>query len=124
MTQPSWIGYELNDRYKIEDLLGSGGMSAVYRANDPNLRRIVAIKLIHSHLSKDPDFIRRFEDEAASVAQLRHSNIIQMFDFDHDNDTYYMVMEYIPGEALQQRLKRLNDESRKLSLEETGQRHA
>jgi serine/threonine-protein kinase len=119
MTQPSWLGYELNDRYKIEELLGSGGMSAVYRANDPNLRRIVAVKLIHTHLSKDPDFIRRFEDEAASVAQLRHPNIIQMFDFDHDGETYYMIMEYVPGESLQQRLKRFNDEERKLTLEET-----
>ncbi|NJN44628.1 MAG: serine/threonine protein kinase [Anaerolineae bacterium] len=118
MSQPSWIGHALNNRYKIEEELGAGGMSAVYKANDPNLKRIVAIKLIHPHLSKDPEFVRRFEAEAAAVAQLRHSNIIQVYDFNHDGDTYYMVLEFVPGETLQARLKRLVGDKRKLSIEE------
>lgn len=118
MTPPSWIGYALNQRYKIEQELGAGGMSAVYKALDPNLKRIVAIKLVHPHLSRDPEFVRRFETEAAAVAQLRHPNIIQVFDFNHDGDTYYMVMEFVPGETLQARLKRINQANRKLSLEE------
>jgi len=118
MSQPSWIGHALNNRYKIEDELGAGGMSAVYKANDPNLKRVVAIKLIHPHLSKDPEFVRRFEAEAAAVAQLRHPNIIQVFDFNHDGDTYYMVLEFVPGETLQARLKRLVGDNRKLSIEE------
>jgi serine/threonine protein kinase/formylglycine-generating enzyme required for sulfatase activity len=108
MNRPSWIGYTLGGRYSIEALLGQGGMSAVYRAYDPNLRRPVAIKLIHSHLSADPEFIGRFEAEAAAVAQLRHPNIVQVFDFNHDADVYYMVMEYLPGESLQDRLKALS----------------
>ncbi|HUF36970.1 MAG TPA: protein kinase [Anaerolineales bacterium] len=118
MAQPTWIGYKLNDRYLIEQELGSGGMSAVYKAQDPNLKRIVAIKLIHSHLSRNPDFVRRFETEASSVAQLRHPNIVQVYDFNHDGDTYYMVLEFVPGESLQERLKRLNDVGRKLSANE------
>jgi branched-chain amino acid transport system substrate-binding protein len=118
MSQPSWIGYELNDRYKIEELLGHGGMSAVFKASDPNLKRIVAAKLIHPHLSKDPEFVRRFEAEAAAVAQLRHPSIIQVYDFNNDGDTYYMVLEFVPGETLQSRLQRLNNANRKLSLEE------
>ena len=118
MSQPSWIGHALNNRYKIEDELGAGGMSAVYKASDPNLKRVVAIKLIHPHLSKDPEFVRRFEAEAAAVAQLRHPNIIQVFDFNHDGDTYYMVLEFVPGETLQARLKRLVGANRKLSIEE------
>ena len=118
MNQPSWIGYSLNQRYKIEQELGAGGMSAVYKATDPNLKRVVAVKLVHPHLSKDPEFVRRFETEAAAVAQLRHPNIIQVFDFNHDGDTYYMVLEFVPGETLQARLKRINQASRKLSLEE------
>ncbi|MBL6965237.1 MAG: serine/threonine protein kinase, partial [Anaerolineales bacterium] len=61
MSEPSWIGRKLSDRYEIEDLLGAGGMSSVFRANDPNLRRAVAIKLIHPHLSSDPQFVSRFE---------------------------------------------------------------
>jgi serine/threonine protein kinase len=54
MNQPTWIGRTLSGRYKIEALLGQGGMSAVYKAMDPNLKRVVAIKLIHPHLSSDP----------------------------------------------------------------------
>ncbi len=118
MTQPSWIGYKLNNRYEIEQELGSGGMSAVYKANDPNLKRVVAIKLIHPHLSKDTEFVRRFEIEAAAVAQLRHPNIVQVYDFDHDGDTYYMVLEFVPGETLQQRLQRLNNQGRKFTIDE------
>jgi serine/threonine-protein kinase len=94
-------------------------MSTVYRATDPNLRRIVAIKLIHPHLSSDPQFVRRFEQEAAAVAQLRHPNIIQVYDFNHDDGLYYMVLEYVPGETLETRLTRLNQANQRFSLDET-----
>src|SRR5271157_5962699 len=114
----SWIGETLKNRYRIEELLGQGGMSAVYKANDPNLRRVVAVKLIHSHLSSDPSFISRFEEEAAIVAQLRHENIVQVFDFDQDEQTYYMVLEYIVGETLGERLRRLNAQNRRMDLTE------
>ena len=118
MSQPSWIGYHLGGRYIIEELLGQGGMSTVYRATDPNLRRPVAVKLIHPHLSSNAEFVRRFEEEAAAVAQLNHPNIIKVFDFNHDGDTYYMVLEYVPGETLQDRLKRLNEAGRRMPLSE------
>ena len=118
MNQPSWIGRTLSDRYKIEDLLGQGGMSAVYKASDPNLKRVVAVKLIHSHLSSDPSFVTRFEGEAAAVASLRHQNIVQVYDFNNDDGVYYMVLEFIPGETLQDRLKRLEESDRQLSLED------
>jgi hypothetical protein len=88
MTQPSWIGQTLGRRYKVEALLGQGGMSAVYKATDPNLRRQVAIKLIHPHLATTPEFVSRFEEEAAAVAQLRHPNIIQVYDFSHAERAY------------------------------------
>lgn len=116
MSQPSWIGYTLGGRYKIEETLGQGGMSAVYKAADPNLRRIVAIKMIHPHLSSDPGFVLRFEEEAAAVAQLRHPNIIQVYDFNHEGETYYMVLEFIPGETLQTRLKRMSQAERQFEL--------
>ena len=112
----SWIGRTLNGRYHIEELLGQGGMSAVYRATDPNLQRVVAVKIIHSHLSDSPDFMRRFEAEAAAVARMRHNNIIQVYDFDHENNTYFIVFEYIPGETLQAWLSRLNNEKRLLPI--------
>jgi serine/threonine protein kinase len=110
------VGTTLGNRYVIEELLGQGGMSAVYKASDPNLKRVVAVKVIHSHLSSDPDFVKRFEEEAAAVAQLRHPGIVQVHDFNRDSDTYYMVLEFVPGETLQDHLKRLNKSGRKLSV--------
>jgi serine/threonine protein kinase len=108
MVASHWVGKTLGERYRIERLLGQGGMSAVYKAVDPNLRREVAVKIIHSYLSDNPEFVRRFEEEAAAVAQLRHPNIVQVYDFNHDQGTYYMVMEFVAGETLQERLRRLN----------------
>jgi serine/threonine-protein kinase len=94
-------------------------MSSVYRAIDPNLRRTVAVKIIHPHLSDNEEFLRRFEEEAAAVAQLRHPSIIQVYDFNHDDGIYYMVMEYLAGETLLTRLRRLNDAGRRLPYMET-----
>jgi len=118
MEQPSWIKQTLSGRYRIEALLGQGGMSAVYKASDPNLKRVVAIKLIHPHLATDSNFIIRFEDEASAVAKLRHPNIVQVFDFNTDGDVHYMVLEFIPGETLQDRLRRLNKAGRSLAIED------
>jgi hypothetical protein len=116
MAKSAWIGKKLSGRYQIEELLGQGGMSAVYKATDPNLKRVVAVKLIHSHLSNDPDFVKRFEEEAAAVAQLRHPGIIQVYDFNSDDDSYYMILEFVPGETIQDHMKRLNAGGRKLSV--------
>lgn len=118
MEQSTWIGRSLNGRYKIDALLGQGGMSAVYKATDPNLKRVVAIKLIHPHLSTDSDFVYRFKKEAAAVAALRHQNIIQVFDFNTDNDVNYMVLEFVPGETLQDRLKHLKSSNAKMPVDQ------
>ena len=116
MVDTGWTGQTLGDRYQIQELLGEGGMSAVYKAYDPNLRRVVAVKLIHSHLSRDPKFVRRFEEEAAAVAKLRHENIIQIFDFNNEGSTYYIVFEFVPGESLRERMVRLNESNRVISV--------
>jgi serine/threonine-protein kinase len=91
-------------------------MSTVYKAQDPNLQRVVAIKLIHPHLSNDPKFTSRFEEEARAVARLRHPNIVQVYDFNHDGDLYYMVQEFVPGETLQSTLRRLNKSGERMPL--------
>lgn len=116
---PGWVGQTLSNRYKIESILGRGGMSSVYRAHDPNLNRKVAVKIIHQHLSENAEFIQRFEQEAALIAQLRHPNIIQVHDFNHDGKTYYMVMEYIAGETLSHRLEALKNAGMRLPLPDT-----
>ena len=118
MSQPGWIGISLSGRYIIEEMLGQGGMSAVYKATDPNLKRVVAIKMIHPHLSNNADFVRRFEEEAAAVAQLRHPAIIQVYDFNRADAVYYMVLEFVPGETLQERLRRLNSAGERLAITE------
>lgn len=116
---PGWVGRTLGNRYKIEAILGRGGMSSVYRAHDPNLNRKVAIKIIHQHLTDNAEFIKRFEQEAALIGQLRHPNIIQVHDFNHEGNVYYMVMEYIPGETLSQRLEALKSAGIRLPLVDT-----
>lgn len=118
MSSTDIVGKTLGGRYKIQSLIGQGGMAAVYKAHDPNLHRSVAIKVIHPHLSDNPEFFRRFEEEATAVAQLRHPNIVQVYDFAHDEGMYYMVMEFVMGETLQTRLKRLNESKRLLSIQE------
>ncbi|NLF10271.1 MAG: serine/threonine protein kinase [Anaerolineaceae bacterium] len=116
MERSGLIGQTLNGRYKIEELLGQGGMSAVYKAFDPNLKRMVAVKVIHSHLAGDARFRSRFESEATAVAALRHSNIVQVYDFSNDDDLYYMVQEFVPGETLQDHLRRLNEGGRSMPV--------
>ncbi len=118
MPQSPWIGRLISGRYQIEELLGQGGMSAVYKATDPNLKRAVAIKLIHAHLAGDKQFIQRFDEEAAAVASLRHPNIVQVHDYNSDDGTYYMVLEFVPGETLQDRLQRLGTQGRNLAIDE------
>ena len=117
--EPSWIGQQLGGRYEVEELIDRGGMSSVYRATDPNLKRKVAIKIIHPHLTDSPEFIQRFEQEAASIAQLRHNNIVQVHDFNQDSNTYYMVMEYVAGESLADKLRSLNQAQMRLPIKDS-----
>ncbi len=121
MSNARWIGTTLKGRYRIDALLGQGGMSAVFKATDPNLKRAVAIKLIHPHLADNREFLARFEEEAAAVARLRHPNIVQVYDFDHDGDVVYMVLEFVAGETLGQRMQRLAATGRQMPIAEAVQ---
>ena len=116
---PSWVGRTIGNRYQIESILGRGGMSSVYKAHDPNLKRTVAIKIIHQHLTDNPEFLARFEREASVIAQLRHNNIVQVHDFNHDGDTYFMVMEYVPGDTLSKKLEALKQARMRMPLPDT-----
>ncbi len=107
-------------RYRVVARLGRGGMAEVYKAYQPSLDRYVAIKVLHSHLGDDKDFIGRFEREALAVGKLRHSNIVQALDFDHMGETYFMAMEFIDGPALKDELKARKTNHNPFTLQETA----
>jgi serine/threonine protein kinase len=92
-------GELISDRYRIEDRLGSGGMSSVFRATDTILERTVAVKILAEHLSDDERFVARFRREALAVAKLVHPNIVQVYDTGIDSDRHYIVMEYVKGKS-------------------------
>ena len=103
---PDVIGQTIAERYEVEELVGSGGMSSVYRAHDRLLERNVALKILHPQYSGDGDFVERFKREARSVAQLSHPNIVTVIDRGEDADRQYIVFEYIDGENLKELLVR------------------
>jgi len=87
-------------RYEVIERAGAGGMAEVYRARDELLGREVAVKVLSERFSQDRAFVERFRREAQAVANLNHPNIVSLYDFGSDNSTYYIVMEYIDGRAL------------------------
>jgi serine/threonine protein kinase len=92
--------------YRIEALIGAGGMGEVYRARDTRLDRIVAIKILPPHLRQSPELQARFEREARMISQLAHPNICTLHDVGREGDTAFLVMEYVDGESLAARLER------------------
>lgn len=90
----------LNNRYKLLQRAGSGGMSTVYKGQDLMLGRIVAIKILHQGLTNDVEFLNQFQQEAHAAANLAHPNIVTVHDIGQDDRRYYIVMEYIEGWTL------------------------
>jgi serine/threonine protein kinase len=101
-------------RYEIKAELGRGGMATVYRAHDPRFKRDVAIKVLPAQFLNEPSFRARFEREAHAIAAIEHPGIVPVYDFGEENDLPYLVMRYMSGGSLCDRLKK-----RSLSLAET-----
>jgi serine/threonine-protein kinase len=101
------IGTLISDRFRLDEKIGAGGMSTVYRAFDPTLERWVAIKLMHRDISTDPDQLERFRREARAVARLNHPHIVTVIDAGEDEGAPYIVFEYVEGETLKERIRRL-----------------
>jgi pSer/pThr/pTyr-binding forkhead associated (FHA) protein len=97
-------GTVVDGRYRIDAKIGSGGLSAVYRALDVRYNRFVALKVLVPHLAYDLEFVRRFEQESAATQRLNHPNILKVYDRSRSEDVTYLVMEYVGGGSLQDRL--------------------
>lgn len=106
---------QINDRYRIDDTLGKGGMAVVYKARDLTLERNVAIKVLRQKYSTDPAFREHFQQEAKAAANLSHPNIVTIHDFGYDSERLFIVMEYVPGSDI----KQLKDKVEHLDLQDT-----
>ena len=95
----------LDGRYALEALVGSGGMADVYRAKDQLLERTVAVKILHQQYENDTEFITRFQREAKAAARITHPNIVNVYDVGVAEGRHYIVMEYVPGRTLKERIK-------------------
>lgn len=101
------VGTRLNGRYRLDAQIGAGGMSTVYRAFDTTLERQVAVKLMHREIASDSDQLERFRREARSVAQLSHPHIVGVIDAGEEDGRPYIVLEYVEGETLKDRIRRM-----------------
>jgi tRNA A-37 threonylcarbamoyl transferase component Bud32 len=101
------LGTSLNGRYRLEARIAAGGMSTVYRAFDETLERQVAVKLMNREVASDSDQLERFRREARAVAQLSHPHIVGVIDAGEDDGRPYIVLEYVEGETLKERIRRL-----------------
>ncbi|HLX56905.1 MAG TPA: serine/threonine-protein kinase, partial [Ktedonobacteraceae bacterium] len=98
------IGKSLG-QFIIRERIGSGGMATVFKAFQPNLERFVAVKVLPAYHARDPIFLKRFTQEARSVAKLQHAHIVPIHEFGNENDITFIVMEYVDGGTLKDRLK-------------------
>ncbi len=105
----------LAESFTIIETIGRGGMATVYKANQRNLNRLVALKVVHPNLIHDIEFLNRFHREAQLAASLNHPNIVKIYDVGAINGIHFISMEYLEGEDLQTHIKRLG----KLSVDET-----
>ena len=97
--------------YNLLHIVGKGGMGEVYQATQLSLQRTVAVKLLKGELAKDPQFVNRFEKEGAALATLRHPSIVSIVDRGNAGDTYYLVMEFVDGPSLREKMREPDFES-------------
>jgi eukaryotic-like serine/threonine-protein kinase len=100
------LGEVIANRYELVELVGTGGMSSVYKAHDGLLERNVALKILHPHYGEDDEYVERFRREARMVAQMSHPNIVTVIDRGEDDGQQYIVFELVDGENLKQLVER------------------
>src|SRR5262249_60959873 len=104
--RPLLVGDVLAERYEIEELAGSGGMSTVFRARDRVLERTVAVKVLHQRYNDEDEYVERFRREARLAAGLSHHNIVTVIDRGEHDDRQYIVFEYVDGDNLKELVDR------------------
>ena len=95
----------LDQRYELQEKIGGGGMADVYKAMDLVLGRTVAVKILHEQFKSDEEFITKFQREAQAAARLSHPHIVNIYDVGQSEGDHYIVMEYVPGTTLKERIK-------------------
>ena len=106
VSRPPQPGDLIADRYELEEVVGTGGMSTVFCARDVQLDRRIAIKILHERFADDPEYLERFRREARAVARLSHPNIVTVIDRGVDDGRQYIVFEYVEGENLKELVQR------------------
>jgi serine/threonine-protein kinase len=96
------LGDVIGGRYTVDEVIGTGGMSTVYKARDRQLERVVALKVLHPHFGEDTEHVARFRHEARAVAQLSHPNVVTVIDRGQSDGRQFIVFEYVEGESLKQ----------------------
>ncbi|MCA9948880.1 MAG: protein kinase [Anaerolineales bacterium] len=110
---------QLVEHYRIEEIIGEGGMGTVYRANDVNLARPVAMKVMHRQFAAQTQFQQRFQQEAQAAARLDHPSIVKVYHFGREQGLLYIVMEMVPGLSLGAYIKQLAQRNQIVRLDET-----
>src|SRR5499427_9767867 len=100
------IGNLIGNNYKITEKIGEGGMGSVYKGVDVMLEREVAIKVLRPELARQPDIVERFRSEAVTLAKLNHPNIATLFSFLRQGEDFFMVMEFVRGQTLDNLIRR------------------
>src|SRR3954464_8811853 len=95
----------IDERYRVLNRIGSGGMADVYCAEDSQLGRRGALKLLSPRFAEDEEFVERFRREASAAAGLQHPNVVQVFDRGEWDGTYYIAMEFLPGRSLKEMVR-------------------
>ncbi len=101
-----WLGRIVDQRYRVTEVLGRGGMGVVYKVTHQRMGKVAAMKVLHRELAADPEVIHRFRREAEAISRLTHPNSVQVFDFGTADDAMYLVMEYVRGADLGSLIKR------------------
>lgn len=104
----NYVGKRLDGRYEIQEIIGVGGMSVVYKAYDNVDDRIVAVKILKDEFLTNDDFVRRFKNESKAIALLSHPNIVKVYDVSFGEKLQYIVMEYVDGITLKEYIQKQN----------------